>query len=365
MQKSLLALAVAAVAASSVASAATVYDKDGTSLDMYGRVQGVVYSQDYLNTSASGDAGLVGSGRLGFDLRTPLTENIAAFANAEWDVSDNDSNDTFGSRYMWVGADFGQYGQLKAGRFEDAVYNGVTAMTDILEDSGCVGQLGDGDKRDGMFMYSWSGYGVDFMATYGTAKDGQSVDGAWYADQELDIKNSYSVALGYTTPDILFAPISVKAGWGYAQFQDDKASAAITGADRSYDNYSHWAAGLSWGADVGPFVAATYNKRDFHMNANNKGLDNYTVQGVEALVGYAFENGVSLTTGYEWLNHDGNNQNSDAKVIPVYVNYNVTPNFNVWGEARFDVGTDDTAGKKVDFSEFEEDVYSVGARYTF
>ncbi len=32
MKKSLLALAVAAVAASSVASAATVYDKDGTSL---------------------------------------------------------------------------------------------------------------------------------------------------------------------------------------------------------------------------------------------------------------------------------------------------------------------------------------------
>ena len=362
MQKSLLALAVAAVAASSVASAATVYDKDGTSLDMYGRVQGVAYSQDYLNTSASGDAGLVGSGRLGFDLRTPLTENIAAFANAEWDVSDSDTTESFSSRYLWVGADFGQYGQLKAGRFEDAVYNGVTAMTDILEDSGCVGQLGDGDKRDGMFMYTWSGYGVDFMATYGTAKDGQSVDGAWYADQELDIKNSYSVALGYTTPDILFAPISVKAGWGYAQFQDDKATATTT--NRLYDNYSHWAAGLSWGAEVGPFVAATYNKRDFHMNADS-GFDNYTVQGVEALVGYAFENGVSVTTGYEWLNHDGNKQDVDAKVIPVYVNYNVTPNFNVWGEARFDADSDKEIAELSGDPSLDENVYSVGARYTF
>ena len=43
MKKSLLALAVVAVAATS-ANAATVYDKDGTSLAVGGRVQAVVYN---------------------------------------------------------------------------------------------------------------------------------------------------------------------------------------------------------------------------------------------------------------------------------------------------------------------------------
>ena len=46
MKKSLLALAIAALAASSAVSATTVYDKDGTSLDIYGRVQSVIYSRN-------------------------------------------------------------------------------------------------------------------------------------------------------------------------------------------------------------------------------------------------------------------------------------------------------------------------------
>ena len=154
MKKSLLALAVAAFAVSSAASAATVYDQDGTTLAVYGRIQGVVYSQDSGKTGNSyGDTGLQGSGRLGFDMRTPLTDGIAAFAKAEWEMADNGErggardDDHFKSRYLWVGADFGQYGQLKAGKFEDAVKY-VLLPTDIFDDFGCNGQLDNDDKRD-------------------------------------------------------------------------------------------------------------------------------------------------------------------------------------------------------------------------
>lgn len=377
MKKSLLALAITSIFTSSIATAASVYDKDGTSMDIYGRIQAVVYSQDSANTSASGDAGIVGSGRLGIDVRTQLTDSIAGFANVEWDVADSDGNDSFSNRYLWIGADFGQYGQLKAGRFEDAVYNGVTVVTDIFDDWGCAGQIGNDDKRDGMIMYSWSGYGVDFMATYGSAKDSQTVNGAWAAEEELDIKNSYSVALGYTTPDILFGPISVKAGYGYVRFQDDMSAGywedGIVGgnlnSDRSYDNYKQWAAVVSWGsADVGPFVAALYNNRDFTMNGT---ANDYAVQGVEAVLGYGFDCGVNIYAAWEWMNidYDGNGPDaydSNAYTVPVYVNYAITPNFNVWAEARFDVGTDDDfKAASNDCRDFEQNVYSVGARYTF
>ena len=374
MKKSLLALAVASIVASSIVSAATVYDKDGTSMDVYGRIQAVAYSQDSANTSASGDAGIVGSGRLGIDVRTQLTDGIAAFGNVEWDVADSDGNDSFSNRYLWVGADFGQYGQLKAGRFEDAVYNGVTVVTDIFDDWGCAGQIGNDDKRNGMVMYSWSGYGVDFMATYGSAKDGQTVNGAWAAEEELDIKNSYSVAVGYTTPDVLFGPISVKAGYGYARFQDDtgagyeKDNLGNMINNRDYDNYKQWAAAISWGGEVGPFIAALYNNRDFTMNGNG---NDYAVQGVEAVLGYGFDCGVNVYAAWEWMNidYDGNGPeayDSNAYTIPVYVNYAITPNFNVWAEARFDAGTDDDfKAASNDCRDFEQDVYSVGARYTF
>ena len=373
MKKSLLALAVAAFAASS-ASAATVYNNNGTSMDVYGRIQAVAYSQDYFNTSASGDAGLVGSGRLGVNVRTQLTDGIAAFGKAEWDMADHDSNSNFNSRYLWVGADFGQYGQVKAGRFEDAVYYGVTAITDIYEDAGCTGQLGSADKRDGEIMYTWSGYGVDFAASYGSAKDGQKVEGAWFGNGEsaADLKNGFGVALGYTSPDVLFGPIAVKAGYGYVRFQDDTGNYAYS---HQYDNYKEWAGALSWGSpDVGPYFVAMYSTRDFTMNGssytdNPKAKGDYQVQGVETLLGYGFECGLNVLASWQWMNidYDGaDTYDSDAYTIPVLVTYNITPNFKVWGEARFDVGTDsDFYEASNGTRDYEENVYSVGARYTF
>lgn len=364
MKKSLLALAVASVAMSSVASAATVYDKDGTSVEMYGRVQSVLYSthaaaNDYADISTQT------SGRLGFNLRTPLNDSIAAYANAEWDVADNDKtlddngDDSFDVRRLYVGTDFGTYGKLQAGRFEDAIYWNVTSYSDVYEDWGCWGQFGDGDKRDGMIMYSWSGYGVNFMATYGTAKDDQVVEGAWALknDQTLDLDNAYAVALGYTTPDVLFGPISINVGYGSANVQSD------AGYSGGYDSYDNYAASLVWGSiDVGPYLAAVWNMRDFNM-VNS--ADDYTVQGVEAVVAYGFENGVSIRTGYQWVNNDEDNGKSvDGQIIPVYVNYNVTPNFNVWAEARFDVGTDDEFDTITEYG-LSENVYSAGARYSF
>ncbi len=376
MKKSLLALAVAAFAASS-ASAAVVYDQDGTSLAVGGRIQAVAYSQDSNagGMPSSGDSTIVGSGRLNVAARTQLTDNIAGFAFVEWDVDDADKKKTgFDARDLYVGADFGQFGKLQAGRFRDAVYQGVTSTTDIFDDWGCDGQLGNDDRREGMIMYSWSGWGVDFKANYESAKDGVHIDGAWAAKvkESLDVKNGFGVSLGYTSPDVLFGPIAVKAGYGYVRFQDDveSNSAGIL----AYDNYSQWAAALSWGVKgAGPLVAAMYQARDFELNGNGNGND-YTVSGVEAVVGYGFDCGVGIYTGWEWMNIDEDGANGadlDAYTIPVYVNYAITPNFNVWAEARFDAGTDDGNGRNKSFdtwtdaTNFEENVYSVGARYTF
>lgn len=386
MKKSLLALAVAAVAASSVASAATVYDKDGTSLAVYGRMQAVLYSQDSGKSGNSyGDNGLQASGRLGFDMRTQLTDGIAAFAKAEWDVADNGErtgsrgDDSFGSRYLWVGVDFGQFGQVKFGRFEDAVKY-VLLPTDIgyADDWDCQGQMDNDDKRDGNIMYTWTGYGFTVNANYQTAKDQQQVDGAWFggAERKLDIDAGYGISVGYQSPDVLFGPIGIRLGYAGAQFQDDAAAASDI-----YDKYNQYAASIYWGnlnAVSGPFIAAMYQVRDFTMR---NGVEDYKVQGAEFMVGYGFECGVSAVVGYNWMNIDEDGADGvdvDASVIPVAVNYQITPNFQVWAEARFDVGTDDDKaymregkGEVVGFDAFtgnthnEENVYSLGARYTF
>lgn len=385
MKKSLLAMAVAAVAvaATSAASAATVYDKDGTSLAVYGRIQGVVYSHNAgvgKTMNSYNDTGLQGSGRLGFDMRTQLTDGIAAFAKAEWDMADNGEgrggnrangdDDSFASRYLWVGADFGKFGQLKAGKFEDAVKY-VLLPTDIFDDWGCNGQLDNDDKRDGMFMYTWSGYGFTANVSYQTAKDGQLVDGAWRfgGETKLDINDAYAISLGYESGDVLFGPIGVRLGYAHTDFQDDipvgKASFATN--TEPYDDYDQFAASLYWGSlNVGPYVGALYQFRDFGMvNSAN----DYKVQGAEFVVAYGFESGVSLRVGYNWMNYDQDNGvDVDAHTVPVIAMYNITPNFRIWGEARFDVGTDDgdkSFDKATGATSFEENIYSLGARYTF
>ena len=394
MKKTFLALAVAAVAAASVAQAATVYDKDGTSLAVYGRVQSVIYNGDTSSSSDYNDNSMDTSARLGLDMRTQLAPWVAGFGKVEWEAANGDTGegnnydgDNFNGRYLWVGFDFGQFGSVKFGKFEDAIKYAI-APTDIFEDFGCVAQLGNDDRRSGQMMYEWSGYGVDVKLSASTASDNQQVDGAYYSatKEKLDINAGFAASVGYTSPDVLFGPISIKAGYSYAQFQDgDDENKTITNDIRTkymYDDYNQWAASLSWGGDVGFYTAVMYSNRDFNLYDSLNGsaiqfYDDYSVQGVEFVVRYTFQNGISVFGGYQWQNidmdgakaaeaYDDYGRDLDASTVNLEVDWQVTPNFKIWTEARWDVDTDegyDTLSNGV--TNYEEDCYSVGARYTF
>lgn len=397
MKKSFLALAVAALAATSIstASAATVYDKDGTSLAVYGRVQSVLYSDKAGVTFNSADgksyeenATTKTSGRLGVDMRTQVYGDIAAFAKMEWDAADGnvgtDEDDSFAARYLWVGLDFAQAGQVKFGRFEPAIKYAI-GQTDIFDDWGCTGLAGNDDKRKSMLQYSWSGNGFDAIVSYGFANKGEHVDGAYglknakgEITESADLDYSVSLAAGYTSPDVVFGPIAVRAGYEKVEFADSKANKVDTGlaTNHYYDSYSHYAIGLSWGSlNLGPYVAAVYQNRDFDVKGGAAGVkdSDYTVSGYEFAVGYAFANGISARAGYtaQTIEVDDLKVDVEAKTVPVYVNWQLNPQVNVWAEARFDAGTDEDKVKVVnDFANFgggnyAENVFSAGIRYQF
>lgn len=399
MKKSFLALAVAAVAAtalSSVASATTVYDKDGNSLDIYGRVQSVYYSDKWSNGVSNEDGTFSTSARLGLDLRTQLTSGIAGFAKAEWEAANGDGkpdeDDGFDARYLWVGLDFGQFGQFKVGKFEEAIKYAISP-TDFFEDSACVGLAGNDDRRESVVQYQWSGYGVDAILSYAFAKDNEHLDGAYFNGENVDIDYSVSAALGYTSPDVLFGPIGVRAGFLYGKLADGVGNtnnalfgynAAPDGVNTWLDDYTQFAVSAFWGSlDVGPYVAAAYQQREFsnEVRANNgasvagESSPDYTVQGFEFTVAYTFTNGIKLATGYEMqtIDFDDDTADVDAAAVPVMVMWNINPNFDVWAEARFDAGTDDddpNTANYVNFDEqagtnYAENVFSLGLRYNF
>ena len=394
MKKSFLALAVAALAATSIASTAsatTVYDKDGTSMAIYGRVQSVYYSEQ--QSGVSNDEGSFNSSaRLGVDARTPITSGIAAFAKAEWEAANgnnkNDEQEGFDARYLWVGLDFGQFGQVKVGKFEEAIKYAI-GPTDHWEDSGCTGLAGNDDRRESVVQYQWSGYGVDAFLSYAFAKDNEHLDGAYFNKENVDIDYSVSGALGYTSPDVLFGPIGVRAGFLYGQLADNpqensnniadltNVGGNVQGVDVWLDDYTQYAVSAFWGSLAqGPYVAAVYQQRDFGTNVKVNGVSangnlDYTVSGYEFTVAYTFANGLRLATGYETQKVELDDYEGDVKAatVPVLALWRVNPNFDVWAEARFDAGTDDDEnGDNFDIvagTTYAENFFALGLRYNF
>lgn len=407
MKKSLLALAVSALAAASIASTAsatTVYDKDGTSMGIYGRVQSVFYSENHGTDKTEGSIDT--SARMGFDLRTPLTSGIDVFALAEWEAANgngkNDEADGFDARYLWVGFDFGQFGQVKIGKFEEAIKYAI-GPTDHWEDAGCTGLAGNDDRSESVIMYQWSGYGVDAYISYAMARDNEHLDGAYFWNENVNRDWSVSAALGYTSPDVLFGPIGVRVGYLAGELNNGDVSFNNTGmvglspnvdVDGPYnlsngvtatyytelDSYDQWAVSAFWGSLAqGPYVAAAYQCRSFDYNGYDLVggvLETYTgdydVRGMEFTVAYTFQNGLRLATGYEMqtIAFDDEDGDVDAATVPVLALWKINPNFDVWAEARFDAGTDDdeNGGKNFDDvagTTYSENVFSLGARYNF
>ncbi len=365
MKKSLLALSVIAAAAS--ANAATVYDKDGTSLTLDGRVQSVFYNGNY-DKAGEKDSSIQNSGRFGVGGKTQITDWVAGIGYTQWDVADGSEHNSFEARDQYIGADFGEFGQVIAGRFLDSTYS-VEAATDIYEDAaGNVQGKFNGERRGGQLQYTYDNYGFFAQAGVQTAQDNAKlVDSEYFfKDDSYAIDSGFNGALGYTIDDVVFGPLSFKAGYSYVKGQD--GNDVIDDNGNAFTNFKHANASIAWGnVESGFYVAALYEHSALKDENNGNKIVNH---GYELAVGYAFDNGVSVVGGYETSYYHKKNlaegsKNSKAIVrrIPVFVNYAVNENFNVWTEAGFNAGSN--AGADDVNSAARDTLFSVGARYTF
>ena len=383
MKKSLLALAV--VAAATSANAATVYDKDGTSLAVGGRVQSVVYNGNGgaavqgENGIADHDAGLVNSARLNIEGNTKINDYVSAFAFSEWDMADGNktaNGDNISTREQYVGADFGDFGKLLVGKTYDAA-NEVLAATDVFEDFGArlQGSI-NSDRRTGMFRYVYDNNGFFGSVSYETASDETTVAG-----QDANVEGGFAAAAGYTIDDVVFGPLSFKAGYSYVKGQDDsdelKGSITNYGEDGTwgFDDFKIISASIAWGStDNGLYIGALYNTQrakqrlNWYVPSTNSSLAD-KVKGYEFVVGYTFDNGIGAFTGYNFVDQKSKygSYNTDSAIyrrVPVYVNYAINDNFNIWGEAEFDANSTTEKDGQAQYGETGT-LLSAGARYTF
>ena len=376
MKKSLLALAV--VAAATSANAATVYDKDGTSLAVGGRVQSVVYNGNADAAEiAEKDAGLVNSARLNIAGSTKINDSVSVFAFSEWNMADGNKSatgDNINTREQYVGADYGDFGKILGGKTYDAA-NAVLAATDVFEDFGARLQSSiNGDRRTGMFRYVYDNNGIFGSVSYQTAADGSTVKG-----EKADVEGGFAAAAGYTFDNVVFGPLSLKAGYSYVKGQDDKGSYlqdVFAGKNNyKFDDFKVISASVAWGStDSGLYIGALYNTQRAKQRLNwflpetNSSIAD-KVKGYEFVVGYTFDNGIGAFTGYNLVDKKNKNgsYNTDSAIyrrVPVYVNYAINDSFNIWGEAEFDANSTSNNDHQKEFGDTGT-MLSAGARYTF
>lgn len=376
MKKSLLALAVLAVATS--ATAATVYDKDGTSLKVGGRVQAVAFNGNF-GKAGRDDASLKNSARFNVAGTTKVNDAVSVFAFTEWEASNGNNekgaDNDFTARDQYVGADFGVFGKVQAGKSLNAIYD-VQSATDVFEEVGSAQVQGDtnGDRRSGTFRYIYDNNGLYASASFQTAQDQVKVAG-----DKLDVENGFGFGLGYTFDNVVFGPLSVKAAYDYVKCQDDSDFTQKLNGNNSkgrvFDSFKNTAVSVAWGSDTGLYLAGLFNtyKKTFDNKFENVSYVSNArdiVKGFELVAGYGFDNGVSLTIGYDVKDSKKKatgwtSPSTIERRVPVIANYQIAPTFKVWVEAEFDANSSDNANNDKKTHNNKDTLFAAGARYVF
>lgn len=153
MKKTLLATAIAgALGASAAAQAATVYDQDGTRLDIYGRIAlgvaggGPEYDTvDGVDVRRDNGAEFVDVySRLGVRMSQQVSSDLTAFGHLEWRFRADEAGNRYGNdfdafsetRQAYLGLRSNSWGTIQAGNFDSFYKDAVTAPFDVYIDQG-------------------------------------------------------------------------------------------------------------------------------------------------------------------------------------------------------------------------------------
>lgn len=183
MKKTLLATAILSCLVSATAGAATVYDKDDTTMKIGGRVE----VRGLFADSVEGTMKDKSRARINFDGKTQISENLTGFGFVEYELKtdgghENGSN--LKNRYLFAGIGT-QIGDFSYGR-QDTANVQISDFTDIAAEHSGQQQIiaGAKDKQSNTFLYS------------GTFVEALTVQANYIAQEEKDM-NSLGLSAVY------------------------------------------------------------------------------------------------------------------------------------------------------------------------
>ncbi|PSJ47971.1 porin [Zobellella endophytica] len=284
MKKTILALTIPALFATS-ANAATVYSaEDGTQVDVYGRIQ---YDIGELNGADNEDIGGDGSARLGVNVKYNLNQDVDLIGKLEWQVTAETANDAntqdINSRYAWAGFRFMDTTDLTFGKSENP-YVQLSDFTDIFELGGAAA-YDHGFRIDDQVRVSYADQGFDLRAAYAFADENRLSDAVGTPE------NQYSLSAGY----------ALAAGPG-----DLGLAAAYEQINFNGGDLDKWGLGVNYAID-GFYFGVTYGQSDqtTTLDADQwEAVGTYTVDAWTLGLGFNFKKADSDIVGPRVLVED-------------------------------------------------------------
>ncbi|GAB6262220.1 porin [Photobacterium sp. CCB-ST2H9] len=327
MNKTVLASALlVALASGTAAASTTVYEKDGQSVEIKGRMVGMYYSSD--DKDEKGDQSYF---RFGAKGKADINNDLYGVGVYETEVNASSKKDGLQTRLSYAGLG-GNFGEATYGR-QYGAYTLISDYTDTLEEFGAdasgtgTDRFGTG-KASSVLKYTGEFSGLAVEASY-------QLDNNEVTQPDGDTATSYGIAASYSLP------MGFKVGAGYNQGEgvDGSDDAKVAAVSAAYDANNIYAA----------FLYSTGENWE-----DKKGTESDTdYDGYEVVLGYDFGNGFSAQAVYNFLEADAG---SSVDVEDYYV---------VGAYYKFNKQLRTYAEYKADQIDGNEDILALAIRYDF
>ncbi|WP_176493478.1 porin [Cobetia sp. 5-25-4-2] len=348
MKKTLLATAIAGAAAlaATSASAATVYNQDGTKLDIYGNVQLAYSYVDQLGGDPESELGDNGS-TFGAKGEHKINDDIVGYFKAEWEYDAdeskgsgnglNDGDQSYvGAKGSFGDARIGSWDQLMDDWIQDPISN--NEYFDLTDSSGNIS--GDSSVREGnklQYMSPVMG-GMQFAVGSNFEGDGEdenvtdSNQASFYAGGKYTV-GGFSIAAVY---DDLGQFDGVDDGTGAsqgdigeqygltAQYTVDALRVAVKAerfaADADNADVDYYGIGARYGYGMGD-VYGGYQYVDAEdgsdLAADNGGDDSFN----EFNLGVTYNISSAMYTYIEYAQYDRSGDDGDGAAVGIYYGF--------------------------------------------
>lgn len=351
MKKTLIALAVAGAAVATGANASELYNQDGTSITMGGRIVGAMSVKD-------GEANDMSYVRIGFLGKQQINDNLyglgyfeAQYESNDQGTTDEDGTSDFTDRYAYAGLG-GTYGEVTYGK-QDGSFGPLSDFTDIMSEHGstAVHKLAMADRTTNLVKYVGQFDDFYLNASYHFADRTENGTGAGSI-------TSGTTAATYDNND--------QDGFGLSGIYTIGDSGVALGAGLASQNENYQSIATASFTHDDLYLSALYS----HIDYDRAGSDDY--DGYELAAAYTLDK-TKLIATYNYGQTSDDAVNNLALEAAYYFKPNfrafVSYNINMLDEGDTytseDISNNTSAGDTTVSSAGAEDEAIIGLRYDF